>query len=92
MIEGTVYPDKVWSFVCMLILFSFHKPKKDMIEAWCRQVHNGRKDFLVGMSREGVITCSNHSQDGKPTHSNPLPTLFLQHLSTPMRNRRRDAT
>ena len=41
------------------------------------QVQKGRKDFKIGKSRESVIVCSNHFVDGKPTRSNPIPTLFL---------------
>jgi hypothetical protein len=57
----------------------FHKPSnsEDAIKAWCIQVQKGRKDFKIGKSRESVIVCSNHFVDGKPTRSNPIPTLFL---------------
>jgi hypothetical protein len=57
----------------------FHKPanSEDAIRTWCIQVQKGRKDFKIGRSRESVIVCSNHFVDGRPTKSNPIPTLFL---------------
>ena len=33
--------------------------------------------YSNGKSRESVIVCSNHFVDGKPTKTNPVPTLFL---------------
>ena len=69
------YPEK-WLIHLHVGRLSLHKPNNQMIEAWSRQVQKGRKDFAIGKSRESVVVCSNHFQDGKPTKGNPLPTLF----------------
>ena len=70
------YPKK-WVIHSHQEKLSFHKPKQSLNEAWSRQVQKGKKDFSIGKSREGVVVCSNHFRDGKPSVSNPKPTLFL---------------
>ena len=87
----------VWLIHSHVGRLSFHKPNNQMIEAWSRQVQKGRNDFAIGKSRESVVVCSNHFQDGKPTKGNPLPTLFLtpfEHSNTksPRKRRRLDTS
>lgn len=86
---------KKWVIHSHVQKLSFHKPKQSLIEAWSRQVQKGRKYFSIGKSRESVVVCSNHFRDGKPSVSNPIPTLFLtpfEHSNTKSPKRRRLST
>ena len=56
-----------------LVFHAFPKNEKKR-DVWIAQLEKGLEKF--SWSKHSRV-CSNHFQDGKPTISNPYPTLFL---------------
>ena len=69
------YPDKLIIFSNVTSVMWHRFPKDDIKrKKWVKLISKGRADFEP---ENCSMVCSVHFPDGKPTSSNPDPTLFL---------------